>query len=175
MGSVITVGDLVIRDIQWAWEKAAAEIPTLTVVQWIPGSMLRWEHTGVAPDMICVMFDDCRWSQGLPPYTRFLLWLDLVTHSTPSFGEMVKDGVAYLRSESYRKRFGTNAGGLWLVVTTGSVWRMHGLMRQTRQAVGEGAGVFWFTTLDDIKGVNPLFDSIWCQAGEPGPKALFAT
>ena len=58
--------------------------------------------------------------------------MDLATHDNPSFGiEKAAAGAAYIKSEKYKKRFGSNSGR-WLVITTG-VTRMKNLMNQTRE------------------------------------------
>ena len=71
-------------------------------------------------------------------------------------------GAAYLRSAAFAARFGVNAGR-WLVVTT-SAKRLEHLMQVTAQAAPEDASLFYFATLDDLSGVNPLSDPLWRQA-----------
>ena len=72
-------------------------------------------------------------------------------------------GLAYIRSREYKARFGDNSGR-WLVVTTGER-RMRNLMRQTRRVAGDGAGIFLFTTFDQVESGNILIDRVWRQVG----------
>jgi hypothetical protein len=46
-------------------------------------------------------------------------------------------------------------------------------MRETRQAIGDGAGVFLFTTLDQVLAGNVFTSPIWWRAGGDGPTALW--
>jgi len=102
-----------------------------------------------------------------------LLEFDNATHPNERFGrEKVAPGLAYVKSQQYRKRFGDNSGR-WLIVTTGMV-RMKNLMRQTHQVVGSGAGVFLFTIFDQTATANILTDPIWWQVGRETPVALLA-
>jgi hypothetical protein len=81
--------------------------------------------------------------------------------------------LAYIKSKAYKARFGDNSGR-WLVVTTGER-RMRNLMRQTRRVAGAGAGVFLFTTSDQLTLGNVLTTSVWQQVGAKEPQALLRT
>ena len=92
----------------------------------------------VYPDSYFVIVDRQRAAQGLVARMRLLLELDNSTHANERFGrEKVAPGLAYVKSEEYKTRFGANSGR-WLVVTTGER-RMTNLMRQTHQVAGRGA------------------------------------
>jgi hypothetical protein len=184
--------DLAVVDVRLAVEKAARETASLVLEEWIPeGAFLskmdevvyntqnrnrtvKQVKRGVRPDGYCVIVDRKRQSQGLPARARLLLELDMATHDTESFlREKVSAGVAYIRSEAYKTRFGHNSGR-WLVVTTGAA-RLKHLMQQTERAARESASIFFFTTLDRIQTANVLTSPIWWQVEQDKPAALFAT
>ena len=96
------------------------------------------------------------------------------THDNPSFGkEKAVPGVAYIKSEAYRTRFGYN-NGRWLVVINGGTRRMHNLMQQTEERVGEDAKMFYFTTFEQLFGVNVLASPIWWQSKQTSPRILLS-
>ena len=184
--------DLSVVDFRQAVEKAVNETPSLAFEEWIPEGVflsnmdvvaysvrdrkgsVKQQKRGVRPDGYFSIVDNRRHSQGLPARARFLLELDMATHDTNSFfQEKVIAGVAYMRSPAYKARFGHNSGR-WLVVTTGEV-RMKHLMRQTQQAVGESASVFFFTTFEQVKTANVLTVPIWWQKEHEQPIPLFVT
>ncbi len=96
----------------------------------------------------------------------------MATRDTNSFfQEKVLAGVAYIRSPTYKSRFGHNSGR-WLAVTTGEV-RMKHLMHQTQQAAEGSAGVFFFTTFEQVKAAPVLTSTIWRQVAREKPLPLF--
>ena len=184
------VHDLAIVDVRLAFESAVAVIPSLALERWVSegeflsqmdvvefglrsqDGSLRLMKRGVRPDAYCVILDGERLSQGLPARARLLLELDMATHDTGSFvREKAIAGVAYIRSPSYKSRFGHNSGR-WLVVTTSAV-RLNHLMQETRQALAVDAVVFWYTTLEQAKAGNVLTSPIWWRAGSDVPVSLF--
>jgi hypothetical protein len=158
-------------------------------VQWIPESLFRsntdrisfsfkgnngkfrQKKKGVCPDGFFVLVDEKR-KQNFQPYkARFLLEIDMATHDNPSFGiEKAAAGVAYIKSNAYKARFGANAGR-WLVVTKSDT-RMKNLMRQTKRRVENNAHLFYFTTLDQLSNCNVLISPIWWQVDLNEPQAL---
>lgn len=103
---------------------------------------------------------------------RFLLEIDLGTESGQKFvSAKVLQGIAYLRSENYKKRFGDNSGR-WLVVTT-TERHLSYLKGQTEAVAGKYAKAFCFTTFDHVKRGHPLLDPLWWPGGSPAPLALF--
>lgn len=175
--------DLAIIDVRLAVEKAVKELPYLTLETWIPESVfhsqmdvvqytlpgldgrVRTIKKGVRPDGYFEIVDRKRQQQILPARARFLVEIDQATHDNPSFGrEKVTPGLAYLRSQAYKVRFGDNAGR-WLIITTGQT-RLKNLITQTRQSVGLAANVFFFSVFDELDRGNVLTSPIWWQAGE---------
>jgi hypothetical protein len=103
-----------------------------------------------------------------------LLELDRGTEDNPRFvREKVLPGLAYLRSEAYRNRFGSNSGR-WLVVTT-SERRVTNMRRQVEAATVGEAVPFYLTTLEQATAGNVLFDPIWVRPGLNQPGALLGT
>ncbi|MGD8457498.1 MAG: replication-relaxation family protein [Anaerolineales bacterium] len=181
--------DLTVVDFRLAVDRSVSEIPKLTLVQWIPESLFRsntdrisfsfkgnngkfrQKKKGVCPDGFFVLVDEKR-KQNFQPYkARFLLEIDMATHDNPSFGiEKAAAGVAYIKSNAYKARFGANAGR-WLVVTKSDT-RMKNLMRQTKRRVENNAHLFYFTTLDQLSNCNVLISPIWWQVDLNEPQAL---
>ena len=82
----------------------------------------------------------------------------------------MRPGLAYLRSEAYRQRFGYGSGR-WLVVTTGAR-RMHNLKCQAERVAGQEAKVFYFTA-EKVRPETVLTGPIWWRGGAVQPCALF--
>ena len=182
--------DLAVVDFRFAVERAVGELPALHLEGWIFESAFRCDpdtveyrikrrggqakqmQKRVYPDSFFVIEDRQRASQGELARARFLLEVDNATHPNNRFGQQkVAPGLAYIRSPEYAARFGSNTGR-WLVVTTGQR-RMRNLMHQTRQVAGTGAGVFLFTTYDQLETGNVLTDPVWWQVGRKEPIPLF--
>lgn len=183
--------DLAIVDVRLAVEKAVKELPVLTLETWIPESVFHSQmdvvqfalqrpggrvnmiQKGVRPDGYFEIVDQKRQQQSLPARARFLIEIDQATHDNPSFGrEKVAPGLAYLRSQAYKVRFGDNAGR-WLIITTGQT-RLKNLITQTRQSVGPAANVFFFAVFDELDRANFLTSPIWWQAGKKEKVALLS-
>ncbi|MBZ0285217.1 MAG: replication-relaxation family protein [Anaerolineae bacterium] len=171
--------DLTVNDVRIAVVHACRTSKLLALEEWIPQSEF-WAHpdgveytdsTGkmlkrkVRPDGYCVI---------LLGGKRFrLLWeIDRRTEDNPRFvREKVYPGIAYIRSEAYRQRFGYNAGKI-LIVTTGER-RLNNMKRQAEQAVGKDARLFYFTTLEQLTSQTVLTAPIWQRGGEPNTMPLF--
>jgi hypothetical protein len=135
------------------------------------GAMRRVKK-GVCPDAYFVVDDETRRLSGAPHRARFLLELDNATHDNPSFGfEKALPGAAYVGSPAYKRRFGHNSGR-WLMVTTAGDRRAEHLMQQTEARVGNRAGMFYFTTFEQVKARNLLTADIWLQGGSRVRSAL---
>ena len=103
---------------------------------------------------------------------QFLLEIDKATEDNPRFArEKVLPGLAYLKSKAFRERFGNQAYGQWLVVTTGEK-RMQNMIVHASQVAGKGAGVFLFSTLDRLNKADLLHESIWLRRGNEKPQSL---
>jgi hypothetical protein len=183
--------DLDVVDFRRAVEKAVANLPFLLLERWIPegdfmsksdfieykfrdaDEKVRWAKKGVCPDGFFVIVDKRRQERNLPARARLLLEIDEASYDTKRFGrEKGAAGLAYIVSAAYKARFGKNSGR-WLVVTTGEE-RLKHLLKQTHQAVGEGARAFFFTTLEKMRKENVLTAPIWWQAGTKGPLRIIS-
>lgn len=171
--------DLTVNEIRMALMQACQTTPGFTLEQWIPQGEF-WSHPDkvtftlpdgktsiryVRPDGYCVI------RQGA--YTsRLLLELDMATEDNPRFArEKVIPGIAYLRSTTYKKRFGF-ASGRWLVVTT-SERRLRNMKKQAEIAAGNDTKLFYFTTLAEASPKTLLTAPIWWRGGDDRPTALF--
>lgn len=171
--------DLAVVDVRLSVERAVQATPGLSLEQWVNESAFRAEPSvvpytvtlksgkvlhkkrGVIPDGCFVLVDEDRKRQGLPARARFLLEVDMGTHSTTDFfEEKMLAGWAYLQSAAHRDRFGTNVGQ-WLVVTTGGE-RLEHLVRQAQRT--EAARIALFSVLDDVRAANPMAHPIWRRA-----------
>jgi hypothetical protein len=181
--------DLKVNDIHHVVEKSVKAYPKFTLEGWVLESTFRVntdviyfdykagdgkvkrKKKGVCPDGLFVILDREKYRKSLPHKAWFLLEIDMATHDNPRFGiEKVAAGVAYIKSEKYKERFGVNAGR-WLVITT-SDNRMKNLMRQTRIQAGGFSHLFYFSTFDKVVTNNVLDSQIWWQVGYEGPITL---
>jgi hypothetical protein len=182
--------DLAVTDFQIGVERAIAQLPNLSLELWLHETVFRSDgdvisfqladrngntqkrERRVYPDSFFIIVNQHRSNQGLTSRARLLLELDNATHANTRFGrEKIAPGIAYIKSQAYKRRFG-DSSGRWLIVTTG-VTRMKNLMQQTVKVAGSGAGTFLFTTAEWLEGVNILIEPVWWQVGKEQPVALF--
>jgi len=131
----------------------------------------RQQKRGVIPDGYFCLLDLQRHSQGLPSKAHFLLEVDMATHANPSFSiEKALAGAAYIHSQQYVDRFGSNTGR-WLIVTTGEA-RMKHLMKQTEKITHKDSNLFLFTTFQDFFSRNSLQERIWSKCDKDSKVSL---
>ncbi len=95
--------------------------------------------------------------------------MDMGTEDNPRFTrEKVIPGIAYLKSQAYAQRSGLGYGR-WLIVTTGER-RLQNMKRHTERAGGNG--LFYFTTLDNIRSEAMLSKPVWWLAGKEAPQPI---
>ncbi len=171
--------DLAVNDFRLDVIEACEQSTDFSLEQWIPEGEF-WAHPDrveyrqangqkarrlVRPDGYFVI------RQGNHT-SRLLLELDCATEDNPRFArEKVRPGVAYLRSDAYKQRFGFQSGR-WLVVTTGER-RLRNLKQQTELAAGKDAAVFWFTTASKVSAQSVLTAPIWQRGGGDRLSPLF--
>jgi hypothetical protein len=172
--------DLAVNDVRIAFLKACTDHPDFTLEEWIPASEFhahpdkiefffanRTKSTRfMRPDGFCVV------TKGT--YTsRLLLELDRASEDNPRLvREKILPGVAYLRSDAYKARFGYTSGR-WLFVTT-SERRLKNMKRMTENAAKSDAKLFYFTTIDRITPETLLNEPIWWRGGEMNATSLFS-
>jgi hypothetical protein len=128
---------------------------------------------GVIPDGYFCLLDLNRHAQGLPARAHFLLELDMATHAHSNFSlEKVAAGTAYINSQPYKQRFGSNAGR-WLIVTTGQR-RLEHLMTHTHEKIGKNSSLFLFTTLASFLSVNVFSEALWSVCGQTQKQKLLS-
>lgn len=171
--------DLAVNDLRLTFVEACKTLPAFALEEWIPQGEF-WAQPDrvsfslpngqkaaryIRPDGYCVIKQ--------ADYTsRLLLELDRATEDNPRFSrEKVVPGIAYIRSESYKKRFGF-ASGRWLVITT-SNRRLQNMKRQAEIVAGNDAKLFFFTTLQAITPTTLFTAPIWWRGGESQPTFLF--
>jgi hypothetical protein len=100
--------------------------------------------------------------------------MDMGTHPVSSrFGrQKAAPYAAYIKSPSYKARFGVNTG-VWLIVTTGKR-RMENLMKQTKDTIGADARYFFFSFFDQLKNANLVADPVWWKADLNEPRSLIS-
>lgn len=174
--------DVLVNDFLLTVQAACAQSDELTLYEWINESTFRadpdevkyitltgkQEKRRVIPDRYLVID-----RTGEKVFrSRLLVELDHSTHPNPRFAnEKVLAGLAYLRSEAYMMRFGSQSGR-WLIVTTGEK-RLRYLKETTERAAGRDAVVFYFTTFDRVSSETVLTGEIWQRGGDDAPVALF--
>jgi hypothetical protein len=184
--------DIAVNDFRFAIERAVKKWPSVTLESWVPeGDFLREMDTiefeyedqvgrlrkrrkGVRPDGYFVLLDHLRQIDNSPARARFLLEFDNGNHPLTRFGrDKAAPGVAYVRSKSYKQRFGFNSGR-WLIVSNGEK-RMHNLKIQTEKAVGANASIFLFSSMDQIEADTVLNMPIWIRGGSNEMMSLVNT
>jgi len=174
--------DLSVVDFRLTVEKSVSQWPSLELETWLPeGDFLTdtdrvafsfkgrngktiHKRRGVRPDSFFILRDHLRLINGAPARARFLLEFDNSTHPLDRFGqEKALAGLAYVRSEAYKQRFGYNSGR-WLVVCVSQA-RLENLKAQTEKVLGKGAVNFNFTTLQQALNGDVLSAPIWVQGG----------
>jgi hypothetical protein len=183
--------DLAIVDVRLAVERAVSITSGIRMEKWvnegeflIAPDIIEYQVSNgagrsqpakrqVRPDGYFALVDETRLKRNLPARARFLLEVDWGTHDLGSFArEKLGAGMAYLRSDAYRVRFGDNAGR-WLIVTKAEQ-RLDHLRQQAERVDSTSAGTFLFTTLERVKSSNILADPIWQPAGSSGRLSLLA-
>ena len=165
--------DIALNDFRMAVEGAVKYWPSLEMETWVPESeflsnmdviSLNKRSKGVRPDGYFVLVDNLRLINNSPAKARFLLEYDNGTHPVTRFGrDKALPGMAYIRSNAYRERFGYNSGR-WLVVCKSKL-RMQHLKEQTEKVLGKDAGYFFFTFMEKVNAMSVLNKPIWQRGG----------
>lgn len=173
--------DLAVNDVRLALMQACQQDETLTLSRWIAESELfaypdtvavlqskgKPQKRQVRPDGFFVIR-----RQGDKHPFAFLLEMDMATKDNPRFvREKVEPGRVYLKSDTFRRRFGLRYGR-YLVVTSG-VRRLANMKAAAEQA-GE-SGLFYFTTYQAVTSASVLHRPIWYLAGETAPRGILPT
>ena len=180
--------DLTLVDVRRAIEKGAGSTADIRLVEWIGEHAFRAQPDRinyqiakkglvksytreVIPDGAFTLIDVSRQLEGKPHRARFLLELDMATHSNPNFGRFkVAPYAAYVGSKPFEERFGGRAAR-WLVITTGTT-RLRNLMAQCRIYAGPKVNLFYFALTKDVMASNPLVAPIWQCLGQNGKVPL---
>jgi hypothetical protein len=176
--------DVRLNDVRIAVMEAVEGLAGASLVEWVNSRMF-WK------DSDQIEYTDRRGKQrmrllrpdgyfhvqlGERRHRRMLLELDMRTEHNKRFvDEKVLPGIAYIESDSYRERFGVNAGN-WLVVTTGEQ-RVEHMVRQAEAIEDEKlrrqAKTFYYTTFEAATAPGAFFTKpIWRQVGGETPTAL---
>ena len=165
--------DILLNDFRMTIEQAVSLWPSLEIEDWIPESQflsrmdviaLRNRHKGVRPDGFFILVDHLRLINNSPAKARFLLEFDNGTHPLSRFGrDKAIPGMAYIRSQAYKARFGFNSGR-WLIVCR-SEQRMLHLKSQTEKLLGKNASYFLFTFMEKVNSKSVLSKPIWLCGG----------
>lgn len=165
----ILLGD--IRLGEWISEYAFRSEPDRISYQITKGGRAKTFRREVIPDGYFMLINLPRQLEGKPHQARFLLELDMGTHSNPNFGRFkAAPYAAYLGSDVFLKRFGGRFARL-LIVTTGRT-RVRNLMMQCQKQAGGKTNLFYFAEIRDVLTKNPITDPIWRVAGQTQKKSL---
>ncbi len=181
--------DLTVIDLRRSFEKSAQSLSAIRLEEWIGEAAFRAEpdvvqyqvkgkgqnkyqkKRAVIPDGYFPLIDLRRQAEGKPHQARFLIEVDMATHSNPNFGHFkVAPYSAYVGSRPFIERFGGKSAR-WLVLTTGTE-RRRNLMQQCRIHARNKALHFYFALIGEAIASNPLSDPIWLQVGSKEPKTL---
>lgn len=156
--------DLEVTDFRLDLIQACQTDASIRIESWIPESEF-WAY----PDEVTYNFQGKPLKRHIRPdgffmlntgdhRIRYLLEIDRSTEDNPRFlREKILPGLAYLKSESYEKRFG-HRSGRWLVVTTGER-RLSNMLSQA--SLAKVNGLFYFTTFDKVNPKTLLHSPIW--------------
>lgn len=181
--------DIAVNDFRIKVQTDIDELPELSLEKWIPegafisemdvityeaksqqGGMTKVKR-GIRPDAWFVILDEKRRQSGLPARYRFLLELDNANHSRRRFGlEKAAAGVAYLKSDAYKTRFGS--GGRWLVITT-SEKRRENLAAEAGRQLDELSYAMKFSTFDEVSSSNVFVSPIWWEPGKQSASSFY--
>jgi hypothetical protein len=173
--------DLQTNDFTIMVQKACLSNPDLELYEWVSDSVFRADQDEVEYTLLngkktkrrVIPDRYFRVDRAAGDFVgRLLLELDNATHPNQRFADQkVLPYTAYLRTDAYRRRFGSNTGR-WLVVTT-SLKRLEYLRDTTTNAAGKNARLWHFTTFDQVRVETVLTEPIWLPAGEDEKVALF--
>jgi hypothetical protein len=167
--------DLAVVDFRLDLVEACRVSAAVTLETWVPESEF-WAY----PDRISYTYRGRQMRRKVRPdgffalragqhQIRYLLEIDRGTEDNPRFlQEKVLPGLAYLKSDAYKARFG-RPPGRWLVVTTGDR-RLNNMLSQSRRAGARG--LFYFTTYDQVAVKTMLLSPIWRRADRQEPVPL---
>lgn len=170
--------DLKVNDMRLIFCQTAQQDPELTLNEWIPeGEFLSRPdkisyRNGQNKERSRLMRPDGFFTiqkKHKNGVFAFLVEVDMGTEDNPRFGrEKVRPGIAYLKSDAYKQRFGLSYGR-WLVITTGGR-RMNNMKSQTERIGGNG--LFYFTTFEALTAEAVFRKPIWFWAGQDEPQAI---
>jgi hypothetical protein len=181
--------DIAVTDFRYALESSIQNLSSYSLENWLSDYVFRSDtdevtyrivsrdgsiiskKKGVIPDAYFEIVDEDMSVNGESIRARFLLEMDMATHSRNRFcNDKAIPGVAYIKSGLYKQRFGSN-NGFWLVVCI-STRRMKFLMKNVRERMGKDFQKFFFTTLNRVKEEDILTTPIWFHGQEKQPRAL---
>ena len=172
--------DLAVNDFRIDVQRAVSTDPRLTLQYWVPegeflvhpdtvtyhGFLGKRRKRQVRPDGFFVVR---RMDGRAASDFAFLLEVDMATEDNPRFvRDKVLPGLAYLKSDAYRQRFGLRYGR-WLVVTT-TEQRLRNMVEHAGRA--GASGLFYFTTFAQVDPNTLLHAPIWTAAGRVESVAL---
>lgn len=180
--------DFMITDFRLIAQIACDAHPDFELVQWVNESSFRaWKdkvhYTTLAGNpgqrqieidgfgKIKRSFPDR--SDQQPFFSRFMPEIELSPKDNPRFiDHKILPGLAYIRSEIYQKRFGSNSGR-WLYIVEGEQKREN-YRRATENAIPKEEWVlFYFATFSELSIDTFLFGDIWWRPGDDKPVPLF--
>lgn len=166
------VGSLAnIRLDEWIGEHAFRSQPDRITYQVTKKGLAKTFTREVIPDGSFTLIDIARQLESKPHQVRFLLELDMGTHSNPNFGRFkAAPYAAYVGSKQFTERF-EGRTARWLIVTTGAI-RLRNLMAQCRIYARSKANFFYLGLLKDVMASNPIFDPIWHTLGQGAKQSL---
>ena len=162
--------DIVLNDFRFDVEQAATVSPKLTLHQWTSEFELRNVRPRILGrlDGFFILRRSVAGNPNLLEQLALHLEIDRGNHRPHKFiKQKVKPTIGYIGSSDYRKVFGVSAGTCLVVTTTAA--RLAKFKAATERL--GGAGLFYFTTFDQVSVDSVLANPIWHLAGS---KRLFS-
>lgn len=158
---------LAVNDVRIAFEFTARENPDHELLLWLPEQDAKngygWQSGSkvLAPDA----YGRYRFGDRV---ISFFVELDRATMANTRWLEKVERYLQYSASGRYEERFGMKLFRVLVITTTPQ--RLLNLLAVAEERTDK---IFWFTTLDEMKG-NGILAPIWLRAGSPDTHQLLA-
>lgn len=174
--------DVELNDLRISVNRAIKTLPGGQLTQWVNSRMLKskpdviemtaaatlpYKRKIISDGFFFLTYAD----NGTQRKRRYLIEYDRQTEQNPRFIEdKVIPGIAYIKSEVFKRRYGVSAGD-WLVVTK-SDKRMKNMLKAAA-SIADADKYFYYTTYSQATAPDAFFKAaIWWQPGADQATAL---
>ena len=159
---------LAINDIWIAFSKAVVATDNYDLIWFKESEIKGWKEKVDDPEnsskTLAITPDAFINLTGNDKKANYFLEVDRATESNRRWRDKVRGYVEYVYSRNYYNKFKSES--LRILTVTTSPERLANLMKTTKSV--EKANFFLFTTFEQVKNNNVLFDNIWQEPSEKG-------